>query len=372
MSDFDFDEIDRAVSGVIGGDSTEESQKPAAAAPREAPAAEAASPVVSEVEKPVLSSPVTRSAPAARRSSGRFMDMVHPSSDMRTRETPAVIPAPQPEVASATSQAAADPQPAAPVVAEINNDLAAPIEDPLASPFLPDAKVEKRPLGGGTPIAADMKLEDLLDEPDDPLLGTGKQEDLLEAPDDPQLSATTMPDPIDFAESLNSQQEDTAEAQEEVTAEEAEALQALDTSDVAVSTEPSEKTDEVSTADSSEQASTLDSEQADQTEALVETSASPEPESNPVEHTNETHSEPTQVAEVEQPTGPTSITQQYTEQPSSKQESGAIYDTESYHQPLAKPVKKHSGALVIVWILLLVILGAGAGAAFYIYVLPML
>jgi hypothetical protein len=75
---------------------------------------------------------------------------------------------------------------------------------------------------------------------------------------------------------------------------------------------------------------------------------------------------------VEVPAGPASITQQYTEQPSANQQSGSIYDTENYHQPLAHNAKKRSGAWVILWIFLLVILGAGAGVAFYFYVLPML
>ncbi len=372
MSDFDFDELDRAVSGVIGGESTDEQPKPAPDAPREPSVAAPVSAAVSEGEKPVLSSPITRSAPAARRSSGRFMDMVHPSSDMRTRETPAVIPAPKPEEAAAPSPVAAEPQAPAPVVAEINNDLAAPTEDPLASPFLPDAKVEKRPLGGGAPIAADMKLEDLLDEPGDPLLGTGKQEDLLEAPDDPRLSATTMPDPIDFAESLSGQQEQVAQDEEAATQEDS-SLPAHDAPEAALPVDSKESTDESLVLDTSEQQASSDSEKVSQTEASVEAPSSPEQESTPTEElTSENHPELIAATEVEQPTGPTSITQQYTEQPSSKQESGAIYDTESYHQPLAKPAKKHSGLLVIVWILLLVVLGAGAGAAFYIYVLPML
>ena len=71
-------------------------------------------------------------------------------------------------------------------------------------------------------------------------------------------------------------------------------------------------------------------------------------------------------------TSPTSITQQYTEQASSTDESGAIYDTTAYHQPLTHTARKKSGAWVIVWILLLIILGGGAGAAVYFFVLPLI
>src|SRR5690606_12423598 len=67
-----------------------------------------------------------------------------------------------------------------------------------------------------------------------------------------------------------------------------------------------------------------------------------------------------------------SIPQQYTEKASSAPESGAIYDTEAYHQPVLAPTqKKSSSVLVFIWILLLVILGAGAGVAFYLFVLPL-
>jgi hypothetical protein len=68
-----------------------------------------------------------------------------------------------------------------------------------------------------------------------------------------------------------------------------------------------------------------------------------------------------------------SIPPQYQEQPSSsKQDSGPIYDTNSYHKAIVSPVKKKSGLTTIVWIVLLLLLGAGAGAAFYYFVLPLI
>ena len=137
MSDFDFDEIDRAVNGVIDDEPT---------------TTQATQPVVSSIpeptrsepsaEKPELTSPIARSAPAVRRSSGRFMDMVHSSSDMRTRATPAVVPS-EPRTPVATI-----PPVAAPIsipVPDFNNDLAATADDwqkPIESPFLPDTKVD--------------------------------------------------------------------------------------------------------------------------------------------------------------------------------------------------------------------------------------
>ena len=66
------------------------------------------------------------------------------------------------------------------------------------------------------------------------------------------------------------------------------------------------------------------------------------------------------------PTGPTSIPQQYQEEKSTgDQPSGSIYDTDSYHQPLAHPAKTKSGWLWIIWILLLLIVSGGGAVALY-------
>jgi len=74
-----------------------------------------------------------------------------------------------------------------------------------------------------------------------------------------------------------------------------------------------------------------------------------------------------------QPTGPESIVQQYKEKPSSgDQNTGAIFDTNVYHKAPVYPVKKKSGLSWILWIIILLIIGAGAGAAVYYFVLPML
>lgn len=50
----------------------------------------------------------------------------------------------------------------------------------------------------------------------------------------------------------------------------------------------------------------------------------------------------------------------------------SIYDTDTYHKPLAHPQKKPSGILTTVWIILLIVLGVGGGFAFYYFVWPLL
>lgn len=317
MSDIDFDELDRAVNGALGNapasdpahSESEPTQEPVIDIPEPAE-----TPEIKHVERTVMD-PTTPekkapapSAPATRRSSGRFMDMVHPSSDMRpgTGEIPKEV----------------KPQPA-PVVEPISQPSeASKWNEPLESPFLPDAKVEKRPLGGdNAPEVKPFDFQGLLDEP---------KEELLEAPEEQELlEATSMPDPIDFAAAS------------------------------AVTPEIEEKAIEPEESVKEEQLS-------------IEETPVPQEAPFPIE----TPTQP-QVLEypqpvVEEPVGPTSITPQYKEQPSSNQESGAIYDTESYHQPVAQPVKKKSSWLTIMWIVILVALGAAAGWAVYTYVLPTL
>ncbi len=294
LSDFDFDELDKAVAGALS-DTPQDAEPALDDAPVSTP----------QEEVKAVEPTVSRPAPAARRSSGRFMDVVHPSSDMRTKSrfTPPV-----------STPVVADPKPVetAQSIDDDDEDWAKPLE----SPFLPDAKVEKRPLGI-MPVTGDASKEDEL---------------LLEAPDELLVEAHTMPDPIDFAaqaSALPSEQEDTAAPVESVEETPAESEIELIEEEVAKSAE-SEVTQEAS-----------------------------------VSHVEEAPKEA-------EPIGPASISQQYTEQASSTPESGAIYDTESYHQPLAPTPKKKSGAWVFVWILLLLIVGAAAGVGFYFFVLPTL
>lgn len=273
MQDIDFDEIDRAVSSTMDPKT-----------PKPEPQSDEA-PIPVSVTR---SEPPAPTPPAARRSSGRFMDVVHPSSDMRSavpeRSTPRPPEPPKEAAPVINSSDIPDPldfhgfKTEEPVVeAPKSEEPAAPLE----SPFLSDAKVEKRPLGAfsteETPAPASEVAPEKPKEEEIPL---------LEAPDEPLLSAETEKE---------------------------------------------------------------------------------------VEPTPEVKAEPTPAPVEDEPVGPTSITQQYKEQPSTTdQPSGAIYDTEAYHQPLAHPTKKKSGTLVIVWIVLLILLGAGVGAGVYFFVLPLL
>lgn len=301
MSDIDFDELDRAVNGAIGSPASSGEAinvtRPQVNAPIEAPVVEA--PTIERVERTTMnptSETATPSAPAARRSSGRFMDMVHPSSDMRLNNTSA--PAASRPIETPSVQ---------PVEKQLEEVAETPLwNEPLESPFLSDAKVEKRPLGG-VPSVENFDFQGLLDEPEEVLLEAPEPQELLEA--------TNMLDPIDFA----------------AITPEVEAVEDIEV-----------------------------------------------PVVNEIPHVDENTPEQPLVVEevaqpiVEEPIGPTSITPQYKEQLSSNQESGAIFDTESYHQAVTPPLKKKSGWITLVWIIVLIALGAAAGWAVYTYVLPML
>lgn len=302
MSDFDFEELDKAVAGA-----TDNGTATAGAHANDfhAPANPVQRPV-SSVGTPAQSSTsdldaVAGFAPAARRSAGRFMDVVHPSSDMRTRTAPASIDT-LGSIAEASQNSFTPPVTPNPVAAP--EDATPDWAKPLESPFLTDAKVEKRPLGGVGPLPAQV----LLDAPEDELL----------------LEATALPDPIDFAEQVV----------------EPEAVAEPVVAPVVVEEQSIKQLDELETS-------------VQEVAPVIPVAAAPAP-----------------VEEV--PAGSTSITQQYTEKAGTEQQSGAIYDTENYHKPLAAVAKKHSGFWTILWILLVVILGAGAGVAFYLFVLPLL
>lgn len=325
MQDIDFDEIDRAVSSVRGRDTT---PTPDIVAPRESIQA----PVVEARE---TLSEAFSSSPAARRSTGRFMDVVHPSSDMRPNGGNDRSPAPaaasfhSDEVISEKSEMTDRSEPAAtsssafhwpdpievaelapieetpalepvPVTPLVEDDLDL-IDDedeeaaPLESPFLSDTKVEKRPLGAFSTTDSGLDLP------------------LLE--DFPEPTASPVLAPVPEIE------QETADVPAELHPD----LLLLDTH----------------------------SEDEEVPELLPK------------------HTETAPENDI--PTGPTSINQQYKEQPSTvSQPSGAIFDTEAYHQPLTHTPKKRSIVVIIVWIVALILVGGGIGAGIYFVVFPML
>jgi hypothetical protein len=409
MSELDFDELDKAVNNLMSGVPKVEPPKndDIKTLDIDAKLPESSRPPLDELNdalKAVNGPAKTENSPVATNSSaapatgslatrraGRFMDVVHPSSDMKNTPKPAasrqgvtIEPAARPlerptmptekgpiaddEPAPVTEPSTSAPEQPSEAHSEwpdplsmsgyeaeedtkpVAEDHAAPVADdtanapvdtaeaadtnedqdddsifslddiedttpePLTSPFISDAKVEKRPLGGPateTPVA-------------EPAVTTAAaEEDQVVPGDDPddQLPATAA----DVAPILP------PELQKD--------LMAIETD-----------------GDTSAPAA----------EAAAETPAEPTKEEAKAEASVAEKAEP--VAETPVPAGPASIPQQYKEEPSTgDQTNGGIYDTNNYHQPLAHPVKKKSGWLWIVWILLLLIIGGGGAAVLYLF-----
>ena len=117
MKDIDFDELDKAVNSLMGtaaGPAIKDDSAPAPAEPKSdapvaAPGPVPADPLTTPAPSPAPARPVM---PAQRRS-GRFMDMVHTSSDMTSsrpsqspsREGLSVAPRTQPEAPTPTNPA---------------------------------------------------------------------------------------------------------------------------------------------------------------------------------------------------------------------------------------------------------------------------
>lgn len=338
MKDLDFDELDRAVNSLITSTpaSTNNVDTPKETTLDLGNGSYDQIPVMSPVvSQPIATAPTFAPvSPAVERpSTGRFMDVVHPSSNMRSNlvmpernlnQTPEVKPITLPysaPVAVVTTPASNMPtpmsnnwaNPSRPTneadedddIDQIGNDIASAMEQnanvPLDSPFIAGTKVDKRPLGAFSsdqqPAEPQDKVHDTSTNNNNPSLPAELQDDLLLI----ESNSTAQPD-------------------EEVN-------------------------------------------EKPVVESLLVTPVVPVVPVVPI----------LPIAPVTIDTKPVtaiSITQQYKEQPNSgDQKTGAIYDTNSYHKALT-PTKKKSGWLWVLWIVLLLFIGAGSGAAVYFLVLP--
>lgn len=359
MAEIDFDELDQAVTSLMK-DATSMKQMDSQPAEDSHPHEEVEIPRQKEVTPEPEQVPVTRvSAPAsqtpsvATRRRGQFMDVMHPSADMR-KNTPTSSPSidsvsrhstilqPSAGFAGSVSDAAprasslsvpapketpttADtehgtawpdpidfvksteaaeqesietpppelsnepaPEEKTPLAAESEDMTASTASTASATPFLTDAKVEKRPLGGTNPATM---LTPVLDGPGE-----------VEAPEEPHTLAQTDT-PIDAPM-------------------------------------PAELGEDVMNVESGE--------------ILPHTSPAPV---TPVQ--------PIVEPDANEPSGPSSIPPQYhtSELSQAEPEHASMYATD--HQDLATPTKKKSGWLIPIIILVLLILGGLGGYLAY-------
>ena len=301
MQDLDFDELDKAVNSLMPKTKSATVDEPAQAVPTVP---------VNEPADPIITSPSLAPKPALnvveRPSTGRFMDVVHPSSNMRANINLPQRPMPvapvskpdysQPSVpltpANQNNKAQNSPVVQPPVVnnwAGLSN-YQEPSEIP-ESPFLPEAKVEKRPLGAFSDEVGPV------------------------APVSEQNSEQPA---ISNSETIDKPKSD----------------EAIDLS----KTLPAELDGSVMNVESS------GSTHSNAAEIAI----------NPLSQLSKT-SINQQYTEKPSP---------------AIKESTSIYDTSSYNKAVVRKPKKKSGWLMVLWIVLLLIAGVGAGVGFYFYIAP--
>lgn len=364
MKDIDFDELDRAVSSLMGTVPKDGSSAPAKDDKKETaaqnnpssggtPASDLATGGDGSDSPEALAAPAAdnqetkapdtdsqrqpKTAPAARR--GRYMDVVRPtaksmhksaSSPAVSRQAPTIQPIDTPgaDAPAASEPASAAPQPneeIMPSAAPANGSADQPADDtknaetetpddftPLSSPFLPGAKVEKRPLGrpaGSAPSADTAGMEEIEQLP--------TMSDLSDFPSDKDAQLPEQPLPAELDSELLS---------------------------IETSTEYLPPEAQASAPDPA----------PDPDPAPVAEEKAPTPAPVP----SETAPEPPRATAV------TSIPQQYKVKPSKTDDespASAIYDA----QPLSHPAEKKSGWLWVVAIIGIILLGVAGGVAVY-------
>jgi len=373
MKEFDFDELDKAVNSLMGDIKKPEESTPVSAPTT--PPTEATQPTAVPSPTPVPAAPIVEPKPATTpppaslpipdstaslfpRQGGRFMDVVHPSSDMKTATpTPApsregiakqpltvtsrpaaptttfdvVTPSARSPREAPPAELVATPESSPSEPSSLTPTLPPAPSDAWSSPFLPDAQVEKRPLGGSPSTASETGLsEAIAAELSKGLSGESEPSTSLEP-----TPATPSPAPVEIVS--------------EETKDDGAAKPAPESS------EPSKKKGDVDLQLSPEAAPALPAELNSDLVAIESGQAS-----TPIGGSPSVDSSPAAMLAA------SSIPTQYSEQPSTGDASHTpIYDNEATHQPLAHPAEKKKSWLLIIAIVAILVVGGALGAAAY-------
>lgn len=362
MSEIDFDELDRAVTSAISNNnstssdgSANYSQTRLSVSPRPL---DNQSDKNTEATRSELSMPTIPSRPVVERpNTGRFLDMVHPSANMknstqstpfRSTETPATSRTQNtfsdnnlknnamPFMPQSSNQPVQKIESLAQVdssdntlldiskiSAEMNKSLSSNLGENADSPFLADAKVEKRPLNAL-------------------------------ASDDQQTAFPSVQSPGSMAQEKNIDTPLPAELESNLLSIE---------SNIAT-----KNTDEIIIENENDEQALVDVENStefnQEAQKPITLEVKPEqPEASPVQQTQASVLDANKISV-------NSIAQQYQEKPSSTQQAnGAIYDVKDYHK-VASVVKKKLGWGWVFWTIFLIVASVGAGVAVYFFVLP--
>ncbi|MFZ1243275.1 MAG: hypothetical protein WAQ22_04005 [Candidatus Saccharimonas sp.] len=388
MSDIDFDELDRAVNDLMKDVGTKKDESLSSdanvktldlpemptetAAPESEPEPEPAPELEPPIEKkdeaihdieshdsmpvtPPVATPTSVVAP--QRPRGRFMDIVSPSANMRgapapSRQGKTIDPVtPLTSSSNVVDTFAATPKeeeilphiddtPATPewsdsidqptkkqedAFAHTLDSLQPGDEKPMDSPFLPDAKVEKRPLG--VPMSASEAFMP------SPQHESSDMSEPVQTTNDEELMNT-----LDESAPVDQSSEEAAQVAPEV------ALPAELSQDV-MQVESGETNGDSKGNNHSDDTHEQESVQYNQQPAI-----------------------PSKPEVVTAPLTAVAIPQQYQEKPAATEEENTpIYTTEEYPSGVAHPVKHKSSWLWVLWIVVLLALGAGGGAAAYLF-----
>lgn len=326
MTEIDFEELDRAVNSVM---ISNDDEKPEIETEKKVEDNTSILPTdvkntieekdtedtknTVEVEKKAVFKPRQLTKP-----SGRFMDVFHPSSDMRQK--------PNMKKDSNESSIASEAD-KSPKHADMPDPL--DVEDKLPdSPFLADAKVEKRPLGAFSEVQAqpfEMNEADKSKYSD--LLSGKKIEDTPKKDESAEKQPEEKPETKKADEAPVIDEHDDEPYEAKVEGRNTHLPLELQKDILSVESDPTTSKANISNARSSKTPVAL---------------------GDPYIHETATE-----------------LTPQYKEKPSSADQSnGSIYDTKEYHAALLHSAKKKNGWMTIVWIVLIavVVIGAATGA----------
>lgn len=380
MKDIDFDELDRAVSSLLDAKDAVSTSgavpSPVAIAPGTTTTPSTATATQVNVE-PTLSKTLIQ-----KRATGRFMDVVHPSSDMRVQNKPAVS-------RQAPTIAPIDKAPTLVVAAEEEVPVYTP--EPLIVPPAPTSNEDHRdtvqPMVELDESTVDNSDTHAMPDPLDFHGFTAVTEPVAMATDAvavPEVVATepTESDPLDAL--IDEVQQEVQQAETPLAtpfvadaSPEKRPLGAYSATsptpaaaDEVVLEDPTPDTMPIvepvtETAVLPQEATTAASTEEEVPEELHQDIVAVESQGVQPEAPSlvpEVAAEPATPA----PAANGAITQQYKETaPVATDAVAPVFDTETYHKPIQHTAKNRSGAMTIIWIVVLIVLGVGGGTAFY-------
>ncbi len=306
-----------------------------------------ATPVIipSQEQPNVTPTPTLATTPTVKRS-GRFMDVVHPSSDMRSSAT-LEAPTSRQGIALQPLSSSVPTSPTEAVEVEPLDELSAPLEnsvidsgtsDSFSSPFLPDTQVEKRPLGG----FASENPEDGVASANPDVQSTAQYDaDLPLEPLQPKVDLAS-----ELAKDSDTQDDSTNDRPTDV--------------DMPVAEEKPFMPEELHSDLVAIEANELEVE----TESIPTVTTESQPDLPPEDVSSATETiiatEPEQVEPV---IG--SIPQQYQEQASSVEPTHTPLYAESSAQPIAVAPKKKSWVLIVLILLIAILLAVAIAAGLF-------